>query len=83
MNRRKLIIIFFLAFLLFAFGDFVNLFAGGSCSYTVDEGAGDGGEYLYFSFIFFTSHCSPQQSELDFSLLFQQLYEMSHAVTEL
>lgn len=36
---------------MFAFGDFVNLFAGGSCSYTVDEGAGDGGECLYFIFL--------------------------------
>lgn len=49
MNRGKLIILFyFLAFLSFAFVDFVNLFAGGSCSYTVDEGAGDGGECFYF-----------------------------------
>lgn len=58
MNRGKLsFVLFFSAFLLFAFGDYVNLFAGGSCSYTVDEGAEDGGECCY------SRPCSPQQSE--------------------
>lgn len=58
MNRRKLwFFLFVLAFFSFAFGDCVNLFAGGSCSYSVDEGAEDGGECFYFH------PCSPQQSQ--------------------
>lgn len=48
MNRGKLRIFSFGFSSCFAFGDFVNLFAGGSCSYTVDEGAGDGGEAFSF-----------------------------------
>lgn len=64
-NREKLrilIFFFFLAFLSFAFGEFVNLFAGGSRSYTVDEGAEDGGEcFLVFRRRSHRSELSPQR----------------------
>lgn len=40
-----------------AFGDFVNLFAGGSCSYAVDEGEGmEGSAFIFAPILLMNSH---------------------------